>query len=51
MKKSRHENFMHQNEIFAPGMIFSPQKLSWVIRMYTHSYMEFFTQEEFLHEN
>ena len=32
---------MHENENFAPGMIFLPQKLSWVVWLYTTSCMEF----------
>ena len=32
--------YMHENENFAPGIIFSPQKHLWVIGLYTNSYME-----------
>ena len=32
--------YMHENEDFAPGIIFSSQKHLWVIGLYTNSYME-----------
>ena len=32
---------MHENENVAPGMIFSPQKCSWAVGLYTNSCMEF----------
>ena len=50
-----HENeiFMHENEMFinkknenfARGMIFSPQRFSWVVELYTTSCMEFSPME------
>ena len=49
MIKSWLENFLfiHENENFAPGMILSPQKCSWVVGLYTTSCTEFSTNEHF----
>ena len=35
------DTFMHENENFDPGMIFSPQKFPWVVELYTTSCMTF----------
>ena len=58
---SIHENdiFMHENETFAPGIVFSPQKVSWVIGLYTtfmhgiitHEMQIFYLQKHFLEKN
>ena len=46
------DNFMHENDIsmyktFAPGMIFSPQKCSWEVELYTTVFMEYSPMKTF----
>ena len=43
--KEMHSNLVkyhvHENKDFAPGIIISPQKFSWLIMLYTTSCLEF----------